>query len=69
MVDAAHLLGYLQKLNVQLDPVAQPNEVHLQSLGEGKTRAALVPADLTRHMAEGALLSEDSVCSIGMRAS
>jgi len=69
MVDAAHLLGYLQKLNVQLDPVTQPNEVHLQSLGEEKTRAALTPADITRHMAEGALLSEDSVCSIGMRAS
>ena len=69
MVDAARLLGYLQQLNVQLDPVAQPNEAHLRSLGERKTRAALVPADLARYMAEGALLSEDGMCSIGMSTS
>ena len=66
MADAARMLGFLKQLHQQLDPLTQPNEVHLQALGEERTRAALAPDDLTRYLGEGAQLDEAAVCELGL---
>jgi len=66
IADAARLLGYLRRLNIRLDPLAQAAEAHMQSLGEAMTGVALAPDDLARHMAEGAMLDEAAVCELGL---
>jgi predicted ATPase/DNA-binding winged helix-turn-helix (wHTH) protein len=66
IAEAARLLGYLRRLNIRLDPLAQATEAHIQSLGEAMTGAALAPEELARYMAEGAMLDEAAVCELGL---
>ncbi|HEU0204751.1 MAG TPA: winged helix-turn-helix domain-containing protein [Burkholderiaceae bacterium] len=68
MADAARMIGYLRRLDISLDPLAEAAEVRLQSFGEAETSAALAPDELARYAAEGAMLDEAAICAVGLAA-
>ena len=65
-LDAGRLLGYLNRLSTRIDPLAEPTEMHMQSLAEAKLRATLSADEMLRAADEGTTLTEAAVCGIGL---